>query len=309
MPQLSLMMENEYDRPYNWQALTALKLLTADIVQNGMPFISQSLMTHVQVLIQQLITDLKTSIDVLPEEDHNKRAEHLHHYLEGLRIVSNQLHSYRQLIRRRDAERTEMLDMVCQKMLVVAMNIAVYYPNYDPLESLVHDYLITLEMREHRRSWHYIHQRLVKCINNEDIRLVAMNVIRECRPSQHKNICWRRLAYNNHVLELLMNLLHYHSHENQLDRVLIDSLLHWEYYDDDFICYYIQHIENSLDLATSYESKKTVLAHFYTHLDKMRPTTPAFCFSVATEESDSLPPVKELLMQILNFHSETMENK
>lgn len=306
MPQLSLMMENEYDRPYNWQALTALKLLATDIVQNKTPLLSQSLMPHARLLIQQLISDLKTSIDVIPEEDYNKRAEHLHHYLEGVRMVSNQLHAYRYLIRRHNAERTEMLDIVCQKMLVAAMNIAILYPNFDPLESLVHDYLIMLEMRQYRRNWHYIHQQLVNRINNEDIRLVAMNVVRECRPSQHKSICWRRLAYNNHLLELLMSLLHYHSRENQLDQILIHSLLYWEYYDDDFICYYIQHIENSLELATSYESKKVILANFYTHLDKMHPTTPAFCFSVATEESDSLPPVKELLIQILNFHSETM---
>lgn len=309
MPQLSLIMENEYDRPWNWHALTALKLLAKDIVENRMPLFSQPLMGHAQIMVQQLITDLKASIESIPETDYNKRAEHLHHYLEGVRLVSNQLHTYRNLIHKRDAERSDMLDEVCQKMLVVTMTIAVYYPNYDPLESLVHDYLITLEMHEHRRNWHYIHQQLVKRIHDEDIRLVAMNVIRECRPSQHKNICWRRLAYNNHILELLTNLLHYHSHEKRLDQILIDSLLHWEYYDDDFICYYIQHIEDSLDLATSNESKKDVLAHFYMHIEKMRPTTPSFCFSVTTEESDSLPPVKMLLTQILNFHSESMENR
>ncbi|MDR6342975.1 hypothetical protein HNQ91_006062 [Filimonas zeae] len=309
MPQLSLIMENEYNRHWNWHALTALKLLAMDIVENRMPLFSQPLMGHAQVLVQQLITDLKTSIENIPEAEHNERAAHLHHYLEGVRMVSNQLHTYRNLIHKRDAERSNMLDEVCQKMLVVTMTIAVYYPNYDPLESLVHDYLITLEMHEHRRNWHYIHQQLIQQTSNTDIKLVAMNVIRECRPSQHKNICWRRLAYNHHMLELLSNLLHYHDRATQFDQVLIDSLLHWEYYDDDFICYYIQYIEKSLEIAASSESKKNVLAQFYTHIEKMRPTNPAFCFSVATEESDSLPPVKMLLMQILNFHSESMENK
>lgn len=308
MPQLSLIMENEYERPWNWQALAALKLLAMDIVDNKMPLFAQPLMGHAQVLVQQLIADLKTSLDSIPETDHNQRAEHLHQYLEGVRMVSNQLHAYRNLLRKRDESRREVLDEICQKMLMVAMTIAVYHPHYDPLESLVHDYLIRLEMHEHRRNWHFIHQQLVKRIKNEDIKLVAMNVIRECRPSQHRNICWRRLAYNNHMLELLTTMIHYNSPNLALDQLLINALLHWEYYDDDFICYYIQHIENSLEEAASYEDKKDVLAHFYSHIDLMRPTTPPFCFSVATEESDSLPPVKELLMQILNFHSEIIEN-
>lgn len=306
MNQRSTFMEND---EAVWPTLTTLNLLADGITSTFMPALPKIFMEHAAQLFPKLIDELGYTLLKIPETEEENRVRHLHVYLEEIRELSNRLHDYGRLLRKKNLIKSELIVFMTQKLAFTAMTLSVVYSQLNPLAGLVHDYVTSSEMSQRRRSWHWIHQQLINRIENEDIRLVAMNVIRECRPSQHNMISWQRLVYNNHLLNKLTELLRTTSRKKKMDQVLIDSLLQWEYYDDDFICYYIQFIEDSLEQAATRQEKRDLISHFYEKTELMQPTQPAFCFSIDTEESDALPPVKELLVQILNFHKDIIEEK
>ncbi|BAV08386.1 hypothetical protein FLA_4422 [Filimonas lacunae] len=232
----------------------------------------------------------------------------MHQYLEAIRKISDDLYKYKKLIQRKFKGKAAVIEAIHQNLMVMIMMMAYHWPRFDPLAGRVHLAVIASDMKANRHKWHSIHQQLVARIIDPEIKLVAMNMVRECRPSLDNELCWRRLMYNNHLLDKLQTLLATVDRNIPVDEVFTDSLLYWEYYDEEFICYYIEHIENSIANADSYQDKKELLTHFYNKTDLMQPTEPAFCFHIATDENDSLPPIKDFILQVLDFHSEAIEN-
>lgn len=286
-----------------WPVLYKLMALADEIKSNRYRFSNTALTDETTPLLDDLIVEFSRAINRIPKKKEESKIEMLHWFLENTRQISNDVFYYRQLIRKKNLQRCQQLDLVCQKLVMMYLAIATRYPVYGPMESLAHEYMIWVEMTTFRRDWKYLHLQLINRIANTDIKLLAMNVVRECRCNLYRNVSWRRLDYNKYMKDRLTEFLRTQSRKKEIDQAFIDALLQWEYYDDDFICYYIQHIEDSLQQAGTRKKKVDVLKYFYNKLELMQPTMPAFCFSVSTEESEALPPVKELLTEILNYHS------
>lgn len=290
-----------------WPVLYKMMALADEIKSNRYRFSYTVLTDETTPLLDELIIEFSTAIHRIPKKKEESKIEMLHWFLENMRQISNDVFYYRRLIRKRDPQKRNQLDLICQKLIMLYLAITTRFPDYGPMESLAHEYMIWVEMVSFRRDWKYLHRQLIDRIDNADVKLVAMNVIRECRGNQYRSISWRRLDYNKHIKDRLTEFMRTQSRKQEIDQAFIDTLLQWEYYDDDFICYYIQHIEDSLQQAATRKKKMDALKYFYSKLELMQPTIPAFCFSVATEESEALPPVKELLTEILNYHSSMID--
>lgn len=298
-------MNNRENTPAQWQALATLESLVQEIISNKFPLYISAVSHYAVTLFHPLIDEFDSSVQSVDDKDRVMNL--LHTYLEKIRQLSNSLFQYKRAIRKHLLQKCAAIDMIHQKLVVSVMTISYKWPQCDPMASLVHEAVTFSDMADKRQQWHYVHHQLISRINDQDIKLVAMNVVRECRPSQYNIQSWKRMMYNSHLLDRLYKLIEDTPRAKPMDEILIDSLLQWEYYDEDFICYYVTYIEQTLEKAHSCNEKKQMLSQFYRKAEVMQPTQPAFCFNVATEETNSLPPIKEFILEVLNYYYETLE--
>lgn len=170
-----------------------------------------------------------------------------------LDVQLSAIHTYKRLLRQHMPYKWLWLEHTASFIHELMLQLPLHW-TCCPLPENIPWMIMEILVQSYRWQWHEVHVQLVTHIQQPDLRLVAMNLVRQCRPATDVPTPWNRFSYTNDLLAALADLTAGASHPIPvcLDEPFIDLLIGWNYSDTAFLQYYTDEIDNRIRKATTY---------------------------------------------------------
>lgn len=224
-------------------------------------------------------------------------------YIGAIRAQMNELFTYWKQTKKHFFVHGIWLEQVQDKLLLLINRIeyrwAINFGHLPAPEFETYRYI-----QSTRRVWKDVHSSLLNSLNDTDLRLVALNVVRSCRVAMNVIVSRNRLRYNEQLLLSLLSHLATDDFNEHYDNRFINLLIKENFYEEFFVTYFIDTITDLLSTGGSIASQRKKLAPWYDRLANAPAPCIDFTFNFHTPEEVGLPPFRQLMKEILDKYND-----